>query len=525
MGLLPKEKVPPLTLLRNPAVDRHRINREGEVVAATGTSEILVQQLVDAMGPRRPDYLHSQKEFRLGFVFLTKPGTEPSPEDLEAVERVRRAFGAHFFALTDGVGWADTSLATPPPAPRAASPDLARALAWLAARQGLDGSWSDSAETRVRDTSSAVRALLRAGAAGPAAQRGLAWLTGAQPESLDFQARAATALDPALLSAADRSTRVSRVLGGQNPDGGFGAGRDFASDALDTALALRALKALGHAADDPVRRAVAALDGLGGPDGGWPAVPGGETSTVVTAEVLLALLDWSEVPGSSALRSRGLAALLARRNPDGGFGSSPSTPHASALALEVLLRAGGAADLVESVTAWLQREQLADGSWAASPYQTALVLGALGQSTGANLVVPADTLVVAPEPRPGGRGGAGHGPRAQRGPRGGARDRGPPLRRRPGLVPPARGGSRARARPRRGGGGLLRLRDRGSRGDPDALRRRRRRRPGPRVARGRQHREPLAHGRGPARGPRGPPGGHRRLAGRARGRRGAPPSR
>ena len=87
MGLLPKEKVPPLTLLRNPAVDRHRINREGEVVAATGTSEVLVQQLVDAMGPRQPDYLHSQKEFRLGFVFLTKPGTEPSPEDLEAVER------------------------------------------------------------------------------------------------------------------------------------------------------------------------------------------------------------------------------------------------------------------------------------------------------------------------------------------------------------------------------------------------------------------------------------------------------
>ena len=175
-----------------------------------------------------------------------EPGTEPAPEDLEAVERVRRAFGAHFFALTNGVGWADTSLATPPPAPRAASPDLARALAWLAARQALDGSWSDSAETRVRDTSSAVQSLLRAGAAGPTAQRGLVWLQGVQPESLDFQARAAAALEPGFLLVADRSTRVARVLGGQNPDGGFGAGRDFASDPLDTALALRALKALGH---------------------------------------------------------------------------------------------------------------------------------------------------------------------------------------------------------------------------------------------------------------------------------------
>ena len=70
---------------------------------------------------------------------------------------------------------------------------------------------------------------------------------------------------------------------------------------------------------------------------------GGETSTVVTAEVLLALLDWSDVPGlGRRSAAAGLAALLARRNPDGGFGSSPSTPHATALALEVLLRAGGA---------------------------------------------------------------------------------------------------------------------------------------------------------------------------------------
>ena len=464
MGLLPKEKVPPLTLLRNPAVDRQRINREGEVVAATGTSEILIQQLIDAMGPRRPDYVHAQKEFRLGFVFLTKPGTEPAPEDLEAVERVRRAFGAHFFALTNGVGWADTSLATPPPAPRAASPDLARALAWLAARQALDGSWSDSAETRVRDTSSAVQSLRRAGAAGPTALRGLVWLQGVQPESLDFQARAAAALEPGFLLVADRSTRVARVLGGQNPDGGFGAGPDFASDPLDTALALRALKALGHPEDERVRRAVAALDALAGSDGGWPAVPGGETSTVVTAEVLLALLDWSEVPGSAAPRSRGLAALLARRNPDGGFGASPSTPHATALALDVLLGAGAAAELVESATAWLQREQLADGSWAASAYQTALVLGALGQSTGANLVVPADALTLVPNPVP-----EGEVVRVTARVRNAGRAAAPATVARlhdgdPSSSARARGGRGAPARPGRGDRRRLRLRDCGPRG-------------------------------------------------------------
>ena len=398
MGLLPGDKVGPVTLLRNPAVDRHRINQEGEVVAADGKATILVPQLVDAMGPRKPDFLHSQKEFRLGFVFLTRPGTEPAPEDLEAVDRVRRAFGALFFAATNGVGWADTDLTTPEQAPRAPVPDLPRALEWLAARQSLDGSWADSLETRVRETASAVTALVRARAAMPAAQRGIAWLQAVAPESLDFQARAAIALEPSLLGVADRASRVARLLDGQNPDGGFGAGRDFASDALDTALALRALKALGRPADDRVQRAVRALAGLVTTDGGWPAVDGGETSTVVTAEVLLALLDWSDAPASTTLQAQGLAALLARRNPDGGFGSSPRAAHASALALEVLLRSGGTSALVDPLTAWLQQAQLADGSWASSPYQTALVVGVLSQALGANLVVPAGSLVATPNP-------------------------------------------------------------------------------------------------------------------------------
>jgi subtilase family serine protease len=398
MGLLPREKVPPLRLLRNPAVDTTRINREGEVVTATGTTEVLVDQLIAAMGPRIPDWRHSQKEFRLGFVFLTKPGTEPSEEDLAAVERVRRAFGAHFFALTHGVAWADTTLVETPSPPLAAAPDLQKALAWLAAQQGLDGSWADAAETRPRDTAAAVWALAAAGASGPAWSRGVAWLQQAQPESLDFRARLASALAPRALTAADRAARAATLFSSQNADGGFGAGTDFASDALDTALALRALKALDQVEDARVRLAVNALAGLANPDGGWPAVAGGETSTVATAEVLLALLDWSETPGSAALRGTGLAALLTRRNGDGGFGSSPSTPHATALALEVLLRSGAPADVVGPVTAWLEANQLADGSWAGSPYQTALVLAALRQSLGPNLVVPAATLALSPNP-------------------------------------------------------------------------------------------------------------------------------
>jgi subtilase family serine protease len=400
MGFLPAEKVPPLLLLENPAIDRRGIAREGDVVATTGRKQIEIGRLVDAMGPRLPDSVHSQKEFRLGFVFLTKPGTEPSEEDLAAVEQVRRAFGAHFFALTHGVAWADTTLVETPAPPRAAVPDLPKALGWLVAQQAIDGSWADSAETRLRDTAASVRALATAGVAGTAWQRGIAWLQGAAPESLDFRARVASALGPAGVAAADRTARIATLLSTQNADGGFGAGRDFASDALDTALALRALRALEYPEDARVRAAVPAFADLANPDGGWPAVAGGESSTVATAEVLLALLDWSDTPGSAALRGTGLAALLARRNVDGGFGSSPSTPHASALALEVLLRSGAPADVVSPLTSWLEQNQLADGSWSGSPYQTALVLAALRQSLGPNLVVPPATLALAPNPAP-----------------------------------------------------------------------------------------------------------------------------
>jgi subtilase family serine protease/flagellar hook assembly protein FlgD len=399
MGFLPPEKVPPFTLLQSPGVHRHLINRVGAVVAATPAT-VTIEQVVAANGPRVPDATHSQKEFRLGFVFLAAPGTEPTPEDLEAVERVRRAFGAHFFALTHGVAWADTSLGVRPPGPVAPVPDLDRALAWLVASQGLDGSWADSLPTAVRDTAAAVRALARAGATGPAWQRGQLWLQQAQPESLDFQARSGAALADAGRPGLDPTTRVSRLLSAQNADGGFGAGRDFASDPLDTALALRALHSLGHPPDSRVQAGIGSLAVLANPDGGWSAVPGGETSTVVTAEVLLALLDWRDLPAAAALQASGLAALLARQNPDGGFGSSPSTPFASALTLDALLRGGAPAAVVDPLTAWLEQSQRPDGSWEGSAFQTALVLAALSEARGANLVVPADSLVLAPNPAP-----------------------------------------------------------------------------------------------------------------------------
>ncbi len=395
MGFLAPEGVAPFTLLRNPAVDP----RQGPVEGATLTASpetVSLPQIAAVEGPRHPDHWLSPKAFRLGFVFLTRPGTEPDPEDLAAVEAVRQFFAAHFFALTRGVAVADTTLAETPAGAPAPAPDLDRALAWLLAAQSPDGRWEDTAPTALRDSAAVLEALAHAGVTSATQQRGLLWLTGSQPRTLDFAARRAALLGRTGVSAPDRAALIRDLLAAQDQDGGFGFAPGYASDALDTALALRALSALGQPLGSPVRAAIASLGALQLPAGGWPAVAGAEVSTVVTAEVLLALQDWSAAAETQPLVASGLAALLARRNPDQGFGESPSTPYATALGLQVLLRAGAPAAVVDGAVAWLQAAQLADGSWSGSRYETALVLGALKAGVAPNLTTPPDGLVLEP---------------------------------------------------------------------------------------------------------------------------------
>ena len=270
MGLLDPARVDPFTLLRNPAVDPTGVPNEGATISAVPET-VTVGQVVAAEGPRSPSHLLSPKEFRLGFIVLTAPGTEPSAEDLEAVERVRSAFAGHFFALTRGVAVADTTLAEEPPPPPSVTPDLDRALAWLVAQQSLDGRWEDAPGTALRDTAAAVEILVSTGASAPALERGRTWLNAAAALNTDYLARRARALSP-FLSPTERSALAAAILAGQTSSGGFGLAPGYEADALDTALALRALASLVHPADERVQRAFSALLALRHPSGGWAAV-------------------------------------------------------------------------------------------------------------------------------------------------------------------------------------------------------------------------------------------------------------
>jgi subtilase family serine protease/flagellar hook assembly protein FlgD/WD40 repeat protein len=393
MGLRAPATVAPFTLLRNPNVDATQLPREFALVDANPET-VTVDQVIAAEGARNPGFQAAPKTFRAGFIFLTAPGVEPSAEDLANVDRLRRAFAAHFFTLTNGVGLIDTTLAeapTPAPAP---VPNLDLALAWLLAHQDADGRFADVDGSGPRDTAT-VATLLRDRALSDASQRALDWLRAATLTNTDFLARRAAALAPDL-DASAKADLLRVLVGRQNRDGGFGAAPGYQSDPLDTALALRALAALGAPGDASVTRALVHLRATRRSDGGWAAVPGGETSNVVSAQVILALEDYASHPTSSSMLDSAVAALAERHNPDGGFGESPSTPYATALVLQALLRGSAPAEVIEPAIAWLQRTQAVNGSWDDSRYATALVLAALDSGVTANLVVPPDTLVLTP---------------------------------------------------------------------------------------------------------------------------------
>ena len=153
--------------------------------------------------------------------------------------------------------------------------------------------------------------------------RGRGWLQVVRPESLDVAVPRRRGASPPGRSR-PRNGRSAWPHPGRAERGRrLRRGGDFASDALDTALASRH-EGARPAGGPRVAQALAALQSLSRPDGGWPSVHGGETSTLVTAEVLLAIQDWRDLPAAAALEASALAATMTHRNPDGGFSRSPA---------------------------------------------------------------------------------------------------------------------------------------------------------------------------------------------------------
>lgn len=95
MGLREPSEVPPTFLVTNPTSTTGSLgnaSRTPEVgVAFDGVrKEIRVEDIIEAVGARRPDSSVSQRQFRQAFVLLVDEGSQPKPESLRTLRQLRR---------------------------------------------------------------------------------------------------------------------------------------------------------------------------------------------------------------------------------------------------------------------------------------------------------------------------------------------------------------------------------------------------------------------------------------------------
>ena len=244
---------------------------------------------------------------------------------------------------------------------------LQQGSAWLQAQVESDGSLqreSDSVATpyQVREES-----LVALGLFDDVPTQLAGNVTGGSPGNTEYIARRILAGVSLQLPVTDLSTNLVAM---QHDDGGWGLVDTYASDPLDTALALQALRAAGYLPSDSAGAVADYLNLSMNSDGGWGI--NGRSSLYVTTRVVLAT-SGSSIPGMTDIESSANAWLLGMRTASNDFGDTFENSN-GLLALSKQASNGQArAPLVSA----LEASQLSDGSWGQDPYLTALALQAL----------------------------------------------------------------------------------------------------------------------------------------------------
>ncbi len=304
MGMNMPAEVPPITLIDSADLSRFSLPQENITIAGTART-VTIDDIIAAEGARVPAAADAQKQFRFGFVLLTGPNEQVTDAQIVALNNIRKAFMTRFAILTGGravahiypeakpVATTGTPTTVSGGAPRIDAANLDDAVIWLRGQQQFDGFWGDKASTRGRDTAVALDVLSRLDAgfsnAGPAAD----WLAAQPDPNTDYLARDALVT---FNRGADATALRNALLARQNADGGWGISSGYASDPLDTALAMQALGTFPAGYRTALDGAVAYLAAAQNADGGWSGATGGPSRTNVTALAVRAL----KVSGSSA---------------------------------------------------------------------------------------------------------------------------------------------------------------------------------------------------------------------------------
>lgn len=219
------------------------------------------------------------------------------------------------FALGLGSCILEFLLAGPVAAGIYAAPSL-RAGQWLEGQQDTsDGSWRDASEARTfLQTSEAVLALHLVNRRRVAYYAGQTWIENHDPKNLDARARRLLVLRSTQSSAQqDIDTLLATISTPATGQSGWGLAKRYRASALDTALALDALRTAGASFDSAQPIAyLKATQLTGSGDRGWPAAAGTATDPFVTARVIQALAAYTSDPSLATPLANAVTTLRSK---------------------------------------------------------------------------------------------------------------------------------------------------------------------------------------------------------------------
>lgn len=403
MGLVDKSDVSPMLLIDSEDTDHTRLPEEG--VTISGNAQyISIDDIIAAEGERVPDWNTSQKKFTLGCILLTRNNTFDEAH-LAAIRRILNQWEVWFSGLTDGRATVDFS-ATPYEAieqnpgingpllaERTTPPAILEGVEWLVAQQNTDGSWFEKERFVGRDTALAVNAINGFSSAIASHDLGIDWLQNNTHENTDYLARKIEAL---ALAGTDTEALTNNLIARQNDDGGWGSADGYASNPMDTALALSALSQVGLN-DLPVQTAIAYLGTSQNSNGSWGAGTGSE-DIQSTAYALNALSTYRLAYDIEATIQNAINWLALQQAPNGGFGPISPTVYETAMALLGLRTYAETEIIRNNAINYLFDQQLENDSWYNSVYQTALAIQALyAMHQNADLAVFTGDISVTPQ--------------------------------------------------------------------------------------------------------------------------------
>ncbi len=110
MGLRSSASVPPFFYVAN-ATGAYPTDTPVSGIDLFGQrTDVTIEQVIDAEGPRIPDSTQSQHVFNLAFILIVPEGTKPVPSDLKKIERIRSEFPGFFRLAVEDRGRVNTSL-------------------------------------------------------------------------------------------------------------------------------------------------------------------------------------------------------------------------------------------------------------------------------------------------------------------------------------------------------------------------------------------------------------------------------